>query len=141
LVHRLFQRRADPVRPDDDLVRAVLDAMRPADVVDAADPAVTAREVVALYRALRARPDVAALLASGECYYEVPLSFLDPNGSGACVRGFVDCLVAAPDGALTVLEFKTGQPRPEHEAQARLYALGLEAVLGAGPVRALVCYP
>jgi hypothetical protein len=35
--------------------------------------------------------------------------------------------VAGPDGTLTVLEFKTGVPRPEHTAQATLYAEALRA--------------
>ena len=85
--------------------------------------------------------DLEALLASGECLYEVPISFLAPDGSGACVRGAVDCVVVAADGRATVLELKTGRPRPEHEAQAGLYARAVEAVFGAGPVNFVVCYP
>jgi ATP-dependent exoDNAse (exonuclease V) beta subunit len=36
------------------------------------------------------------------------------------VHGAIDCLIVA-DQAVTVLEFKTGAPRPEHTAQTNLY--------------------
>ena len=95
---------------------------------------------IELYRSLRGQPDVAALLASGQCHYEVPFSFLPPEQPGHVVRGAVDCLVVAPDGGATVLEFKTGRPRPEHEAQVALYAKAMEAAFGQGPVSTRICY-
>jgi hypothetical protein len=41
----------------------------------------------------------------------------------------------------TVLEFKTGAPRPEHQAQAELYARAVSAISGFSRVNARVCYP
>jgi ATP-dependent exoDNAse (exonuclease V) beta subunit len=141
LVHRMFQRRVDPALPDEILVTTVASLIGQADLVDLDDPRVTAREAIEVFRALRGRPDVDTLLASGECLYEVPISFLAPDGSGACVRGAVDCVIVRPNGRATVLELKTGRPRPEHEAQAALYAGAVEAAFGAGPVNFVVCYP
>jgi hypothetical protein len=137
----MFQRRFDPRRDAGTLIRDVVSLMNPADLVDVTDPSETARSALALFQSLRARADVEALLASGDCHYEVPFSFLAPDGSGACVRGSIDCLVAMPDGTWTVLEFKTGRPRPEHATQAHLYAQAVGAALGLEAVRAVVCYP
>jgi RecB family exonuclease len=141
LVHRMFQRRIDPALPDEALASAAASLIGQADLVDLDDPRVTAREAVGVFRALRGRPDVEDLLASGECLYEVPISFLAPDGSGACVRGAVDCVIVRPNGGVTVLELKTGRPRPEHEAQAALYARAVEAAFGADSVGFVVCYP
>ena len=46
-----------------------------------------------------------------------------------------------PDGRVTVIEFKTGGRRPEHEAQADLYARALASVLAATAVDVRVVYP
>jgi ATP-dependent exoDNAse (exonuclease V) beta subunit len=140
LVHRLFQRQLDPAGPEADLIETIVSLVDVADRVDLPDIQATASEALARYKAFREQPEVAAVLASGTSYHEVPFSFLPPDGDGACIRGSIDCLVAAPDGSLTILEFKTGQPRPEHQAQAALYARAVEAALGSGPVRAVVCY-
>jgi ATP-dependent exoDNAse (exonuclease V) beta subunit len=141
VVHRMFQRRVDAAQSDVALQQAASHLMRPVDLVDVTDPHVTAAAAASAYRALRGREDLAAVLASGTCHYEVPVSFAAPDESGSTVRGTVDCLVEGRDGAFTVLEFKTGRPRPEHQRQAALYAQALEAALGTGPVRPLVFYP
>jgi hypothetical protein len=47
---------------------------------------------------------------------EVELRLEDPP-----VRGKIDLVVTARDGD-TLIEYKTGEPRPEHESQSRLYA-------------------
>jgi|HubBroStandDraft_2_1064218.scaffolds.fasta_scaffold00614_9 CRISPR/Cas system-associated exonuclease Cas4 (RecB family) len=47
---------------------------------------------------------------------EVELRLDDPP-----VRGKIDLVVTARDGD-TLIEYKTGEPRPEHESQSRLYA-------------------
>jgi hypothetical protein len=56
------------------------------------------------------------------------------------VRGVIDCLVLSTDAA-TVLEFKTGSRRPEHERQAEVYRQAVVAVVGDIPVRVRLCYP
>ena len=59
----------------------------------------------------------------------VPFSYRPPTGTDVIVRGRLDCLVIRADGAATIVEFKTGRPRPEHEAQAAMYRDALQAAL------------
>ena len=70
----------------------------------------------------------------------MPFSYLPPEAR-TCVRGTIDCLVVDSAGRLTILEFKTGQPRPDHQVQVDLYARAVEAMFGRGPVEARLCYP
>ena len=84
-----------------------------------------ADEAAGIYRRAVRRADVTALL-DGECLFEVPFTLRragDPEGAGepVFVRGAIDCLRRWPDGRVTVIEVKTGAPRPEHEAQLALY--------------------
>jgi RecB family exonuclease len=74
----------------------------------------------------------------------VPFSYQPRNGDLAdqvLIRGVVDCLVVTPDGQVTVLEFKTGQPRPEHERQAGVYADAIGALFGQNRVAVKIVYP
>jgi len=79
-------------------------------------------------------------MAGGRCFYEVLFSYDPPSRPGERVRGSVDCLILSDDGSATVLEFKTGRPRPEHEAQATLYAEAIRAAFGHDRVSARVLY-
>lgn len=99
----------------------------------------TARTLT-VYRAIRDRTDVAALLASGVCHFEVPFSFAPSDRPGEVIRGVADCLVAHPDGTATLVEFKTGRPRPEHETQATTYATALAAVFGTAQIGVRIVY-
>ena len=72
---------------------------------------------------------------------EEPIAFaLDPRGAYA-VRGIIDRLVRARDGALEIHDFKTGRRVPSQEAldadrQLALYELGVRSSLGeTGEVR------
>ena len=141
LVHRLLQRRLDPELEEATLLALVPQLVRAEELIDIPDPAILASGAVALYRRLRGRPDLVALLASGTCYYEVPFSYQPPDRPGERVRGVVDCVVVALDGAVTVVEFKTGQPRPEHQAQAAMYGAALAAALGLERVGVKILYP
>jgi hypothetical protein len=83
--------------------------------------------VVRASDALRNRTRLADLLAGGTCWYETPFSWRPPGAPGVVVRGTIDCLVVGPDGAMTVIEIKTGAPRPEHAAQLATYLEALRA--------------
>ena len=128
LVHRLLAR----FPPGADAAEAVVLATVQALVTDeerAQVPeldAAIARAVV-LHRRLWSRPDVQALFAEGTAAFEVPVSLIQ---DGQVLRGTVDCLIRRPDGALLVVEVKTGAPRPEHRRQLDAY---LGAIQALGP--------
>jgi putative RecB family exonuclease len=61
------------------------------------------------------------------------------NDEGMRLRGIIDRLDIAPDGALTVIDYKTGRAPSERYEQGRMggvqtYALLCEKVLGRAPV-------
>jgi len=140
IVHRLFQRRVDPSLADEALERHVIDVIGLEERVDIADGRDLAQAAIDLYRRLRAQPDLVALLNSGDCLYEVPFSHVPAGHSGSCLRGVIDCLVIDATRAATVVEFKTGQPRPEHQAQADLYASAMGSLHGFSHVKSKVFY-
>jgi RecB family exonuclease len=108
------------------------------DVVDRRELAVSA---VRQFAALRRRPDLVALLESGACHFELPFSLempLDPGG--VRVRGSIDCLVLGRDGAATVVEFKTGRPRPAHAEQLEIYRQAACEFLQRTDVQARIFY-
>lgn len=142
LVHRMFQRRLDVGEQDDAaLVRRGLMLLAAPETAELIDPPATVLEATRLYRAILADTEIAALLAGGETHYELPFSFLPPEQPGVCLRGSVDCLVVGSDGLVTVLEFKTGRPRPEHQVQLDLYVRAVAAAFGTTRVEGRVCYP
>jgi ATP-dependent exoDNAse (exonuclease V) beta subunit len=123
LVHRLFQHGARLARLEEAEIEAcarVLLASDPA-AIDG-NPGAIVRRAIDAWRRISRQPDVAELLAQGRCLFEVPFSL---ETGGTILRGAIDCLVLHESGAATVLEFKTGAPRPWHEQQLTLY---LEAV-------------
>jgi ATP-dependent exoDNAse (exonuclease V) beta subunit len=56
------------------------------------------------------------------------------------VRGAIDCLVLSENRA-TILEFKTGRPRPEHAVQAAVYAEAAQAALPGCTIDVKIIYP
>ena len=105
-----------------------------------------AAEAVALFKALRRRPELAALIDSAACEFEVPFSvrLSDDAGSGppepVVVRGSIDCLAALPDGRVTVVELKTGRPQSWHEAQIDTYVRAARALFPGVPVEGQLVY-
>ena len=138
LVHRLLQRigvAADLTpRSIADLVPRLL---RGDEIADARDRETLADEVAAAYLALTRQPDVAALYASGDAFHEVPFTM---RVDGTLLRGAIDCVVRSQSRALTILEFKTGRPRPEHDAQTALYRRALAETFPEATVEARIVY-
>ena len=101
-----------------------------------------ADEAADIYRRAVRRPDVAVLL-EGDCLFEVPFTLRrrDPaDGGPVFVRGVIDCLHRRPDGRVTVVEVKTGAPRPEHESQLALYLEAARAVFSGRGVDGRLLY-
>jgi ATP-dependent helicase/nuclease subunit A len=141
VVHRMFQRRTDPGAPEEALATLARHLLPLDHGLPAGEQAAIAGSAVSLYRGWAARPDVTTLLAAGECHYEVPFFYDPPDRPGERVRGVIDCMVVHADGGVTVVEFKTGQPRPEHRVQADWYSRAVEAALETGPVDTRILYP
>jgi ATP-dependent exoDNAse (exonuclease V) beta subunit len=60
---------------------------------------------------------------------------------GRVLRGTVDCLVESAPQRLTILEFKTGRPRPEHQAQVDLYVQALRQAFPGAIIDSRLVYP
>jgi ATP-dependent helicase/nuclease subunit A len=140
LVHRLLQRRVDPA-DGERAKREALALLTTADRVDLVDEEATVARALALFRSVWQDAELAELFGTGECHFEVPFSWVDPDAPDVVVRGSVDCLVKRSDGALELLEFKTGSPRPEHDAQLELYLRAMRDAFPGVEVRGRVCYP
>jgi ATP-dependent exoDNAse (exonuclease V) beta subunit len=140
VVHRLFQRQPAGTLTHAEIAALVPHLIRPEEAVDVADLADLSRTAARFYDRLRSRGDLAALLGQGACHYEVPFSFHAPGSPRAVVRGRIDCLVAHDDGRLTIVELKTGRPRPEHQAQVDLYQAALSAAAPGVPVDIRLIY-
>jgi ATP-dependent helicase/nuclease subunit A len=135
-VHRLLQREGlDAGAPDERLRQLALDAMRGQSVEDA-DLTSLAGEAIDRFRALSAQRDLREAYVSGQAFHEVPFAL---TVGDRIVRGAIDCLVAAPD-RVTVLEFKTGHPRPGDRAQTELYRLAAQALFPGASVETRLVY-
>jgi len=97
-------------------------------------------EALAAWRTMRTRGDVIELLGGGEVRYEVPFSFMEP-GSARLLRGTIDCLVRRPDGRVTIVEFKTGRPRPVHERQLNIYLEAARRLFPHASIDGRLIYP
>jgi ATP-dependent helicase/nuclease subunit A len=148
VVHRLFQ--AALARPDVD-EQWLRDRVR--SLVPAEDEAIGVEmdevlaDAVGYFLALRRRPDVAALLGSGTCHFEVPFSVrLAGDGEDGIdrepivVRGSIDCLSVQADGRVTVVELKTGRPQGWHEAQLATYVRAAQSLFPGRQVEGRLIY-
>jgi ATP-dependent helicase/nuclease subunit A len=138
LVHRLIERQglAGTVTKEDveRSLGSLLDADELADVVDLR---ALATRAAAGYTAVCSREDVQALCGAGDMLHEVPFTMATEEG---IVRGTIDCLVRRPDGAMTILEFKTGRARSEHRVQLDLYARAAAQLFPGVSVDAALVY-
>ena len=149
LVHVLLQRASRDVRDREEIrrrARALLRADEKAGV-DNCDELVN--RAVETYLAILKRPEVTSLI-DGDCLFELPFSLrLDQSsdsperqtsGAPVIVRGTIDCLARGSDGRLTVLEFKTGSRRPEHQAQLDLYVVAARGLFPGAAVEGVLIY-
>ncbi|HEY6360909.1 MAG TPA: UvrD-helicase domain-containing protein [Vicinamibacterales bacterium] len=139
LVHRLVQTLGPGA--DSNLARGrVAQLIRPEELVDCGvglEPEATLDAAVVAYEVLSRDQTVGLVYSSGEALHEVPFTM---HMEGAWLRGSIDCLVCDRTGLITVLEFKTGRPRPEHHAQVELYRRAAERMFPGQRVEARVVY-
>ena len=143
LVHRLFQ-RGDRLSAEAEAAPEsfALGLLTPDERAVLVDPAATVREALAAWRAMRSRPDVAALFEHGIRLHEVPFSLRVPGDTGATIlRGTIDCLVRQDDGSVIVVEFKTGAPRASHQEQLDLYVRAARELYPGSVIRGMLVYP
>ena len=162
LVHRLFQARADADAPADALSRHALRLMRGEEQLGLEAPDEIARQAAETFQRVAAREDIRTLLTSGACLYEVPFSLRLPSsaatpraehamresgllstdgGSHLIVRGTIDALVRQADGAIVVVEFKTGAPHVDHHEQLEMYVEAARAMFPGAAVTGRLIYP
>jgi ATP-dependent helicase/nuclease subunit A len=137
LVHRLLQREglADP-ESDGWLAERLASLVRVEESIAIADRGALLGRAAAAYRAFSRHQDLRALYLSGAAFHEVPFSLVVGD---RIVRGTIDCLVRGADG-ITVLEFKTGRPRPEHRVQTDLYRQVAQALFPGSRVVTQLLY-
>ena len=140
LVHRLLARKLPPDLDDAAVAKRLRDLVRLDERAELDDEEGLIAQAGDLYRRLRRHPIVTGLLEQGEWHSEVPFSFAPADRPDTLLRGVIDALVVAPDGTVTVVEFKTGMAHPEHEAQAAQYAQAVQAALGR-PASVQFVYP
>jgi len=137
LVHRLLQREGIGTDVPDERLRQSAMSLLSGMPVEIDDLRTPVEEAMARYRALSAQPDLRALYLSGQPFHEVPFTMAV---DGRILRGTIDCLVADAAGRITVLEFKTGRPSSEHQAQADVYRLAAQALFPGATVDARLVY-
>jgi ATP-dependent helicase/nuclease subunit A len=140
LVHRLIQRQIDPAS-DERALAGIADGLLRADErAETDDPQALSVQAAVSYRALANRSDLRALLERGTCLFEVPFSCQSPESPGEVIRGVVDCVVLTGEGGVIVIDFKTGAPHPDDEAQIARYAGAMAAVFGTENVSRRLVY-
>jgi ATP-dependent exoDNAse (exonuclease V) beta subunit len=158
----LFQVRADAAASPEVLTRHVMRLMRGEEQMGLEAPDEIARQAVETFQRVAAREDIRTLLASGACLYEVPFSLRLPSsaatpraehamkesgllstdgGGHLIVRGTIDALVRQADGAIVVIEFKTGAPHVDHNEQLEMYVEAARAMFPGAAVTGRLIYP
>jgi ATP-dependent helicase/nuclease subunit A len=142
LVHRLFERRGVSLSTVSD-TGLVIDELgwliRDEELAEADDLEQVLGQARDAYLALCAQPALADALASDEVLFEVPFS-VQLASSQMILRGTFDCLIRRGDGGVTLLEFKTGAPIPEHAEQLSTYLAAARALFPERHVEGKLVY-
>ena len=140
LVHRLFQCGVDACDRDGVVARArmLLDHDERHDVED---PDGLVEQAVSVYRSMRSRLEIAAIVDGSACLYEVPVSLTTGSAPAHIVRGVIDCLACTQSGEVVVIDFKTGAPRETDRRQLDIYVEAARGLFPDAPVRGLLVYP
>jgi ATP-dependent helicase/nuclease subunit A len=136
LVHRLFRVQVPAASPSA-LAAAALALVEQTERPSAADLDAAARDAAEIYAGLQARDDVRALFGDSLVHFEVPFSLYR---DGRLVRGVIDAIVEQPDGRVVVVEIKTGNAHPSHQAQLAVYVEAARVWYPDRRVEGLVLY-
>jgi len=142
LVHRLFQweaRLEGDVTPER-VATLALQLLGPDELVVISRPGELAAAAARIWSQARTRPDVVQALSGVEHMHEVPFSLLHPSPPARIVRGVIDLLVRKEDGAVAVVEFKTGARRRHHTRQLELYVEAARALHPGTHVEGVLLY-
>ena len=137
LVHRLLQRVGFTAESPERMHGLALRLLRSDEVDDAADIDRIVDRAIASHASICANDDVRTLYSSARRYHEVPFTMA---ADGGVLRGTVDCLVETAPGSLTILEFKSGRPRPEHQEQVEIYLKAMRRIFPGASVDARLIY-
>ncbi len=139
LVHRLLQRGGDEALEDGQLEHLAHALVRGEDRVGVDNVAATVADAVRVFKVIREHKEF-SVGRRGDCHFEVPFSFRGA-GQATVLRGTVDCLARAGNASLTVFEFKTGRPDPDHRAQLDAYVTAIRALFPEAVVEGRLIYP
>ncbi len=134
-VHRLLERRGF-AELSHESAGEVVGVLRRDELLDVLDTTSLVNAISETYTAICQHPDVRSLYEHGRCFHEVPFSL---RRDDKIVRGSIDCLVQVGEH-ITVLEFKTGRRRLDHEAQSALYCEAARALFPACTVEGRLIY-
>jgi len=138
LVHRLLQRAGvGELATSDAMHERAARLLRPDEIEERDDVDALIHGAVDAHAAICAREDVRVLHAAGRTLHEVPFTV---TIDGRILRGTVDCLVETAPGRFTILEFKTGRARPEHQTQVDLYLQAMRQVFPDALIDARLIY-
>jgi ATP-dependent helicase/nuclease subunit A len=142
LVHRMLERFGFGGDDDSALTSANVLQLLPS-LADLSDTtAVSAHDLAGLalraYRAICDRSDVRSVYTAGTRWHEVPFTMRRGESTW---RGTIDCLIQTSPTAMTVLEFKTGRPRPEHDIQLELYREAASRLFPGMTIETHLVYP
>ena len=90
------------------------------------------------YRAICDRAEIRSLYMAGARWHEVPFTM---RRGESIWRGTIDCLIQTSPTTMTVLEFKTGRPRPEHGVQLELYREAASKLFPGMTIQTHLVYP
>jgi len=139
LVHRAIQTRVPfALGADLDALRVAIAALvRETERREVDGLAQVLDEAARAFAAIAGQDEVRALLDSGARLHELPFSL---GQDGGIVRGVIDCLVVAPGGDVTVMEFKTGLASAAHARQLEAYVEAGQALFPGRNVRGRLIY-
>jgi len=136
LLHRLIEHLGLASHERGSLATTAEALLRRDERLAASDLPQVVEAVVARYRDLAARPDLAGLFRSARVWHEVPVALRDGD---LVVHGAIDSLLVG-EGRAWVVEFKSGRPDPSHERQVAQYVEAARRLLPGIEVEARLVY-